>query len=154
MIQLIQDAPLSKPWLLRNQLAVPFPERWPQGGAPAHSPLCLMMPVIGCWVVNAGLSLAAANVAAPQIAVQHRRLHSDALKERLQAVGLVANLRPNAKQGSQSHACSLTVLAALLLMMPLMIMVLWFNAQGLKAGHDGRKEESAETQTFFQISSS
>ena len=94
VVELVQRLALAEARVLGDQLAVALPEGRAEAGAPRHAPLGLVVAVVGGRVEDARLALDRRHVAAPQVAVQHRRLHLDALEERAQLVRVHEHLGP------------------------------------------------------------
>eukprot|EP00966_Prymnesium_polylepis_P273272 6312823-Prymnesium_polylepis.2 len=78
MIGLIEEKALVEALVLRDERSVALPEGWPQRRTPAHAPLGLVVAIVDGRVEDARLAVDGGHVAAPKVAVQHRRLDVDA----------------------------------------------------------------------------
>mmetsp|Transcript_29790 Transcript_29790/g.93371 ORF Transcript_29790/g.93371 Transcript_29790/m.93371 type:complete len:295 (-) Transcript_29790:137-1021(-) len=109
VVRLVQREAALEALVLWDQRAVALPKGGAERRAPAHAPLGLVVAVVDRRVEDAGHPLRGRDVAAPQVAVQHRRLDVQPLEQVQEAVRRVERRLPLL---AEAHVGSLTHLEA------------------------------------------
>mmetsp|Transcript_19773 Transcript_19773/g.53295 ORF Transcript_19773/g.53295 Transcript_19773/m.53295 type:complete len:251 (-) Transcript_19773:202-954(-) len=115
VIGLVEGPPCLEALSLRDDFPVALPESRPEGRAPRHAPLRLVVAIVTCRVVDCGHTVCSGSIVArPQVAMYDARGDGPRpLEERTQTVCVPLHLVPHARELGAARALHLVVHAAL-----------------------------------------